>query len=350
MIRPVFALFLLLGLSSVAHAHHSTTHFSDDVIEMEGTLVELKWRNPHVYFYLEVEEDGDKTIWEMEAGTIYMIGRAGVTKDMFTVGEKIRVAGNKSDVYADKFWLTNVMGQDGKEILVVANGQARWAEEVIGGRGQWTNQAFVQQGEAVEAQGIFRVWSPATRDVQPLVSGPPANRLSDIATPAAYKAAQSWDPYAFDDACEIPGLPRVFFGPHPHQFIQDGDNVKILGEEFHVTRLVHMNTDVNPQDQPMNPMGYSVGHWEDDNTLVIETTRINYPYMNLGGIGQSEQVKLTERYVLSDDESQVDYEIIVSDPTMITEPYVQRGVWVDIGEIISGDTYDCVPKQDVTSG
>ena len=345
MIRSAFALFSLLVFSLLAHAHHSTTHFSSDFIEMDGTLVELKWRNPHVYFYLEVDEGNEKTTWEMEAGTIYMIGRAGVTRDMFTVGEKIKVAGNKSDVYDGKFWLTNVMGQDGKEILVVANGQARWSDEIIGGRSQWTNEAFVKQGEAVDAQGIFRVWSPATNDVLPLVSGPPENQLREIATEAAYKAGESWNPYAFDDACEIPGLPGVYFGPHPHQFTRDGDNINILGEEFHVTRVVHMDSNANPEDQPLSSLGYSVGHWEDSNTLVIKTTRINYPYMNLGGIGQSKQVMLTERYVLSEDESQVDYEITVTDPGMITEPYVQRGVWVDIGEVISGDTYDCVPKQ-----
>jgi len=347
--KKVFLLLLLLPFS--LQAHHSTTHFSDEVTEMEGVLSDLSWKNPHVYFYVDVEEDGVTKTWELEAGTIYMIGRAGVTRDLFTVGERIRIAGNKSNVYDDKFWLTNVMGEDGKEILVVARGQARWADEVIGGRGQWTNDAFVKEGDAVEGNGIFRVWSPATGDVAPLVTdGPAANRLNAIATDAAREAGETWDPYAFDDACEIPGLPRANFGPHPHQFMQDGDNILILNEEFHLTRTVHMNSELNPEDQAMHPLGFSVGRWENDNTLVIDTSRISYPYMNLGGIGQSEQVTLTERYVLSEDESQVDFEVIVNDPIMLTEPYVQRGVWIDIGEVISGDTYDCDPKEGVTQG
>lgn len=328
------------------YAHHSTTHFSDEVTEMEGVLSDLSWKNPHVYFYVDVEEDGVTKTWELEAGTIYMIGRAGVTRDLFTVGERVKIAGNKSDVYDDKFWLTNVMGEDGKEILVVATGEALWGDELIGGRGQWTNDAFVKGGEASEGSGIFRVWSPATGNVQALVTdGPPENELSDIASQAAHRAGESWDPYAFDDACELPGLPRVNFGPHPHQFVQDGDNILLLNEEFHVTRTIHMNSDLNPEEQPMDPLGFSVGHWEKDNTLVVETSRVNFPYMNLGGIGQSENMKMTERYVVSEDENQVDYLVSITDPGMITEPYVIRGVWIDIGEVISGGTYDCDPKE-----
>lgn len=44
-----------------AQAHHSMTHYSSDVSEMEGVLVDLRWRNPHVYFFLEtVEDNGEK--------------------------------------------------------------------------------------------------------------------------------------------------------------------------------------------------------------------------------------------------------------------------------------------------
>lgn len=337
------ALFFLPSL--ISHAHHSTTHFSDEFTEMEGTLVDVHWRNPHVFFSIEVENEGAKKIWEMEAGTIYMIGRAGVTRDLFTVGEQVRVAGNASDVYEDKFWLTNIMGQDGKEILVVAGGEARWTDEVIGGRRNWTNEAFVKEGEAVKGEGIFRVWSPADSGFEPLVTGAPANRLQSIATAASLEAGKSWNPYAFDDACELPGMPRLNFGPHPHQFIQDGDNIIILGEEFHVPRTIDMSADADASTQELSPVGYSIGKWENDNTLVVETTRVNFPYMNLGGIGQTTDVKINERYVLSTDERQVDYEIIITDPTMLTEPYVQRGVWADLGEVISNDTYDCVPKE-----
>ena len=83
MSRVIFLLASLFLLPAGAQAHHSTTHFSEEFTEMEGTLVDIRWRNPHIYFELEVEEeDGSSRIWEMEAGTIYMIGRGGVTRDL----------------------------------------------------------------------------------------------------------------------------------------------------------------------------------------------------------------------------------------------------------------------------
>ena len=78
--------------------------------------------------------------------------------------------------------------------------------------------------------------------------------------------------------------------------------------------------------------------------LVVETTRINFPYMDLGGTGQSDQVKIVERYMLSEDKSRMDYEVIITDPVMLTAPYTKNGVWIDIGEGMS--SYDCIAVVD----
>lgn len=339
-VRILFAPILIL--SAVAEAHHSVSHFSDEFTEMTGTLVDIRWRNPHIFFYLETEEaDGESKVWEMEAGTIYMIGRAGVTRDMFTIGDKVRVAGNRSRLYGDKFWLTNVLLPEGQEILVVARGTPRWTDQIVGGRSQWTNIALHRDETSGEGRGIFRVWSPAASEgLAP--AGPDVVRLSEIVTEAAIAAKETWDPYAFDAACSLPGLPRVNFGPHPHQFIDEGDRILLHADEFAVTRTIHMNSQVDPEDQPYSHLGYSVGYWEDENTLIVETSRVNFPYMDLGGNGQSEQMTLHERYTLSEDETQLNYRVTLRDPVMLTQPYVQTGVWLDLGEGV--DEYDCIVR------
>ena len=44
---------LALSVSPViASAHHSRAHFSDEISELEGELVEIVWRNPHPGFAL----------------------------------------------------------------------------------------------------------------------------------------------------------------------------------------------------------------------------------------------------------------------------------------------------------
>ena len=90
---------------------------------------------------------------------------------------------------------------------------------------------------------------------------------------------------------------------------------------------------------PAAPLGYSVGRWEDERTLVVETSRINFPYLNLSGAGQSEEVRIVERYVLGEKEDRVDYMITITDPIMLTAPYIQTGVWLDLNEAIG--VYDC---------
>ena len=46
---------------------------------------------------------------------------------------------------------------------------------------------------------------------------------------------------------------------------------------------------------PRTPLGYSVGEWEGS-TLVVETTRLNEPYLNNVGAPMSPAAKLVERF------------------------------------------------------
>ena len=53
------AAFILAVVPVVASAHHSRAEYSAEVQEIEGTLVEVLWRNPHPGFTIEVDEDGE---------------------------------------------------------------------------------------------------------------------------------------------------------------------------------------------------------------------------------------------------------------------------------------------------
>ena len=60
--------------------------------------------------------------------------------------------------------------------------------------------------------------------------------------------------------------------------------------------------------------------------------------MDLTGIKQSDQVSVLETYVLNEDQSQVEYTVVVNDPIMLKEPHIKRGVWLDLNEVIDRDT------------
>ena len=135
-------------------------------------------------------------------------------------------------------------------------------------------------------------------------------------------------------------MPALMDNPFPMAMSEDNGDVLITMEQWDVVRRVHMNDDGNAADRTATPYGYSTGRWEDDNTLVVTTTRINWPYFDDIGTPQSERLELVERYTLSDDEERLDYLLTVTDPEMLTEPVTFDGYWVWVpGEQIK--SYDC---------
>jgi len=72
-------------------AHHS--HGNYDMTQyrnLEGTVTEVHWINPHTWIYLEVvDEGGTATIWTLEGGGINALTRRGWTQDSVQVGDNI---------------------------------------------------------------------------------------------------------------------------------------------------------------------------------------------------------------------------------------------------------------------
>ena len=155
------------------------------------------------------------------------------------------------------------------------------------------------------------------------------------------KLLLSWDP--LDNhltRCEPPGMPSIMRNPQRYEFIEDGDNILLRAQFFNVERTIHMQNAGDPEDQLASRLGYSVGRWEDDHTLVVETTRINWPILDFNGTPQSEDIRVDERFTLSDDQSRLDFHMIITDPTFLTEPATLDRYWLALeGEL---QYYECV--------
>ncbi len=113
-------------------------------------------------------------------------------------------------------------------------------------------------------------------------------------------------------------------GVHPLEFVQGDEDILIRMEIFDNIRVIHMGPDTNPEEQPYSHLGYSVGHWEGD-ALVVTTTRIDWPYFDLNpiplqGVPQSRAVRMVERFTPNDDETELVYDLTVTDPATFTEP------------------------------
>ena len=126
-------------------------------------------------------------------------------------------------------------------------------------------------------------------------------------------------------------MPVPMYQPLSFVFTDQGDTVKLQMEYFGTERTIHVGDNTPaPESQDPSPLGYSVGRWEG-NTFVVETSRINYPWFNSAGAPQSENVRVTERYTLSDDQSQLQFRLEVEDPVTFTELAYSERLYVALG-------------------
>ena len=114
--------------------------------------------------------------------------------------------------------------------------------------------------------------------------------------------------------------------PFPIEFIE-GDGVILLRtEEWDVERTIHMDPSAELPAESSH-LGFSAGRWEG-NTLVVDTSRINWLYYDDRGTPQSPDVQVAERFTLSNDETRLDYVQTAIDPANFREALVDEFFWV----------------------
>lgn len=292
----------------VTFAHHASSvgYDWDNVTELEGEITSVLWRNPHVRMTLRrLGQDGEEELWELESAGLNIVQRLGVSSDDIHVGDRIRVAGAPNRQGQTKMFIGNALLADGREVLLRAYAKPRWTSD-------WTSRTVISADQAAEAErlatGIFRVWSWRAD-----------TRTTASLTEEALLARESWDQLRDDTAlrCISQGMPGLMFSPFPIEFVDRGDEIVLKVEEWDAVRPIHMDDREEPRDRPATPLGYSTGRWEGQ-TLVVETTRVSWPYFDDIGTPQSEAVKIVERFTLSADEQRLDYAVRVTDPMTFT--------------------------------
>src|ERR1700689_2367908 len=97
--------------------------------------------------------------------------------------------------------------------------------------------------------------------------------------------------------CDPPGVPRVYFHPYPFEFVHTPKYTLILYEYDHVVRRIYTDGRPIPADPDLTWLGYSVGHWEGDTTLVVETVGFNdKTWLDRLGHPHSTQLRVMERF------------------------------------------------------
>ena len=95
-IIPMLAFVLVLSTTRMAEAHHAfNAEFSREMpIELDGTVTEVQWSNPHARVLVDVvDESGEKVNWNLELMSPNMYMRQGWNKDTLRVGDRVHVTG-----------------------------------------------------------------------------------------------------------------------------------------------------------------------------------------------------------------------------------------------------------------
>ncbi len=79
-------------------AHHSfAAEFDANApIKLHGVVTKVEWTNPHTYFYIEVEENGEYHEWALEMGSPNGLMRRGWTRDTLEIGTEVYVTGTRA--------------------------------------------------------------------------------------------------------------------------------------------------------------------------------------------------------------------------------------------------------------
>ncbi|MGE0592133.1 MAG: DUF6152 family protein [Vicinamibacterales bacterium] len=122
---PLVVGVALLATATLVRAHHSEiAEFDPDKpVKVSGTLKNVEWQNPHVWFYVEVKEpDGSLTTWGFSTAPPGALIRRGVTKANFKIGEVVLVEGARARDGSTNASTRRVTFADGRNVLTPTEG------------------------------------------------------------------------------------------------------------------------------------------------------------------------------------------------------------------------------------
>ena len=271
----------------------------------EGVVTKYQWANPHVYLYVETQDDsGDAAVWTLESNVTTIMRRRGWSRDTFAPGDHVIVRGNPARDSTRNMALT----------VSVTKGDITYYDNDDG------LVAALDGSEAppVRAASLSGTWEvPFTQPVVRYFSEPSS-------WPLTARGAEGRDSYV--DATMNPQLqciPRtapwlmIFTGAHE---IDIGDTLVSIRTEYNsVERTVHLDL-ASHEGAPFTHQGHSIGWWEDG-VLVVDTTHFaDHRSGNARGVRSGSQKHLVERFELNPGRTRLTYRFELEDPEFLSSP------------------------------
>jgi hypothetical protein len=299
---------------SAASAHHSAAAFDlTTEITVDGTIAELEWKNPHIYFTIETTgADGQTLLHQVEVQPISSVQTMGLTKERLAPGSTIILRANPSR-----------RGPGGTlRGLDVTTSDGAIHPLVLTGR---SSAPPVAEKAADSLAGRWAVSPPALRSAAREMASWPLTEAARTALAKVRAGAiesqagcPRYPPPMLDD---LPSVREVRIGETEVRIRFDTGGVEAV-------RTIHIDRSDHPADAEPSQLGHSIGRW-DGETLVVDTVAFTPNLRGISGIGipSGPRKHMTERFMLAEDGLSLRRETTLEDPDYLTAPVSYVMVW-----------------------
>ena|SRR5687768_6401769 len=87
---------MLLAVAGYAHHSFGDIYLESDSVEIEGTIVEFQYRNPHAWVHVRGSERGlgEERVYAAEWVSTSQLEREGITRTTLRPGDAVRIWGS----------------------------------------------------------------------------------------------------------------------------------------------------------------------------------------------------------------------------------------------------------------
>jgi hypothetical protein len=319
---------LALGLCAAlcvgsASAHHSRAQFQlDETLVLKTKITRVRWSNPHVFFAGLVKNDkGVAEEWVFEGHSIAGLSRLGWSKNTLNPGDEVQLIVNRSRDRTKLFaLLDSVILADGRKLYSVG----------VPPPSAVAPRPPVEPSKDFSGNWRFRFPGTPEQIRKRILLGPQGPKPDGPYTPRTKALLAKFD---FNDnpalTCEPISLPSVLMTVYEYKWTRHPDRIVIQKEQYaEATRTIWLTKKARPASYKPNPMGFSLGHFESDGTLVVETSGFNaLKWGNGQGIDSSEQKRIVERYKLIDNGMGISLSYTQDDPVYFTQTMTGQGTF-----------------------
>lgn len=338
----VYALVIFVIAPLSALAHHGFGRFDPNTeIQLEGTLTNLEFVNPHSYVYFEtVDPDGvvREMGCEMRAATV--LRRSGWSPELFIKGAHIVVSGNPhrddpSSCYVETLaigaapMLERYQQLNEDDSAAQAVHDLRLSDGTPNIFGDWAQEQYLMaQPKAVGARGVLVPKS--------MVAGVESGEINPSDAPNAGWGARPVTLTAAGEAaadvlrnqpaeenprmtCQITSIlfDWVFDGPI-NRISREEDRI-IMAYGRDLIRTIHMTLAEHPGNIAASRGGHSIGHWQGD-TLIVDSIGF-LPGRLVGNVPHGDGLHIIERFSLDTASMALQREYTAEDPVYFEDHY-----------------------------